>query len=270
MLDVPATLLAAIRHQRAAHYAEAATLYREALADAPDHPHTLYLYGLLQLGTGQAAAAVNGLGRAASLRPRHLAARLGLGRALLAEGHAADALAAADTVLAQEPGNVQALFLRGTALSTVGRHGDAIRVLREAVTAHPANAAAHLNLGNALADLDDREAAEVGVRRAIALDPTLIEAHISLWSHSKLARSVTACDDVLALRPDMAEAHWNLAVAALLAGDFMRGFAEYEWRKRHDRFRRDSIDLAGPVWSGDDPAGRPILVDAEQGYGETI
>jgi hypothetical protein len=55
-----------------------------------------------------------------------------------------------------------------------------------------------------------------------------------------------------------------------LAGDFTRGFVEYEWRKRHDRFRRDFIDLPGPVWSGDDPAGRTILVHAEQGFGDTI
>ena len=227
------------------------------------------------LAPGQTAAAVNSLGRAASLRPWHLAARLGLSRALLAEGQAAGALAAAETVLAQEPGNAQALFLCGTALSTLGRPADAVGVLREAIATDPANAAAHLNLANALADLDDLEAAEAGVRRAIALDPTLIEAHVSLGfvldlARRRLAAAVTACEDALALRPDMAEAHLNLAVAALVAGDFTRGFVEYAWRKRHDRFRRDFIDLPGPVWSGDDPAGRTILVHAEQGFGDTI
>lgn len=43
-----------------------------------------------------------------------------------------------------------------------------------------------------------------------------------------------------------------------------------EWRKRHDRFRRDFIDLPGPQWDGSDPAGRTILVHAEQGLGDTI
>jgi hypothetical protein len=56
----------------------------------------------------------------------------------------------------------------------------------------------------------------------------------------------------------------------LLAGDLPRGFAEYEWRKRHDLFRRDFIDLPGPVWEGIDPNGRTILVHAEQGLGDTI
>jgi hypothetical protein len=65
-------------------------------------------------------------------------------------------------------------------------------------------------------------------------------------------------------------AHWNLATAALFAGDLPRGFAEYEWRKRHDRYRRDFIDLLGPIWDGSDPTGRTIMVHAEQGLGDTV
>ncbi len=274
MLDVPATLLTAIRHQQAARLAEAETLYRAVLADDPDHPHAIYLYGLLQLGTGRTAAAVDSLGRATLLRPSHLAARLGWGRALLAEGQSGEALAAADAVLAQEPASAEALFLRGTAFSALGRPADAVAALRQAIAADPANAAAQLNLGNALADLDRLEAAEAAVRQAIALDPALVEAHVSLGfiltSRGRLTAAVAACEAAIALQPGLAQAHWNLAVAALLAGDFARGFAEYEWRKRHDRFRHDFIDLPGPVWTGDDPTGRTILVHAEQGFGDTI
>jgi len=274
MLNVPGTLLTAIKHQQAARYAEAETLYRAVLADDPDHPHAIYLYGLLQLRTGQTAAAVQNLGRATLLRPSYLAARLGLGRALLVERQPAEALFAADTVLQQEPDNAQALFLRGTALSALGRPADAVAPLRAALVADPANAAAHLNLGNALADLDELEAAEAAASQAVTLDPTLIEAHVSLGfiltSHGRLSEAIAACEAAIALQPGQAQAHWNLAVAALLDGDFARGFTEYEWRKRHDRFRHDFIDLPGPVWTGDDPGGRTILVHAEQGFGDTI
>jgi tetratricopeptide (TPR) repeat protein len=269
-----ATLLTAIRHQQAARHVEAEALYRAVLADDPNDSHARYLYGLLQLGTGQTAAAVSSLGRAASLRPFHVATRIGLGRALLAEGQPEAALGHADAVLAQEPSNAQALFLRGTALGSLGRAGTAVGVLRAAIAEDPANAAAQLNLGNALADLDELEAAENAIRRAIALDPKLVEAHVSLGfvltSRGELAAAIAACEAALRLRPGFAQAHWNLAVAALLAGDYTSGFAEYEWRKRHDRFRRDFIDLPGPVWAGDDPAGRTILVHSEQGFGDTI
>jgi len=274
MGNASATLLTAIRHQQAARHVEAEALYRAVLADDPNDSHASYLYGLLQLGTGRTAAAVDSLGRAASLRPSHLATRIGLGRALLAEGQLEGALAHADAALAQDPANAQALFLRGTALSTLGRPRIAVGVLRAAIAEDPANAAAQLNLGNALADLDQLEAAEAAIRRAIALDPGLVEAHVSLGfiltSRGQLEAAIAACEAALKLQPGLAQAHWNLAVAALLAGDFSRGFAEYEWRKRHDRFRRDFVDLPGPVWTGDDPAGRTILVHAEQGFGDTI
>jgi Flp pilus assembly protein TadD len=274
MVDASATLLTAIRYQQAARHVEAEALYRAALEDDPDDPHAVYLYGLLQLGTGQAMAAIGNLVRAASLRPTHVATRIGLGRALLATGRSEQALAAADAVLAQEPGNAQALFLRGTALSTLDRPTDAVGVLRAATVEDPANAAAQLNLGNALADLDQLEAAEAAIRGAIALDPALVEAHVSLGfvltSRGQLSEAIAACETALALQPGLAQAHWNLAVAALLAGDFARGFAEYEWRKRHDRYRRDFVDLPGQQWTGDAPAGRTILVHAEQGFGDTI
>jgi tetratricopeptide (TPR) repeat protein len=274
MLDVPETLLTAIRHQQAARNAEAETLYRAVLADDPQQPQANYLYGLLQLGTGRTAAAVGSLDRATLLRPSHHAARVGLGRALLAEGRSGEALATADAVLAQQPDNAQALFLRGTALSTVGRPAEAVVVLRRAIAADFANAAAHLNLGNALADLDDLAGAEAAIHQAIALDPSMLEAQVSLGfiltSRARLDEAIAACEAAIVMQPDFAQAHWNLAVAALLAGDYARGFAEYEWRKRHDRFRHDFIDLPGQVWSGDDPAGRTILVHAEQGFGDTI
>lgn len=274
MQDIAGTLLTAIGHQQAARYAEAEAAYRSVLDASPDEPSASYLYGLLQLRTGRASQAAHSLAHAVALRPAHIDCRLSLARALLSEGRGAEALAEADAVLDQQPANAPALFLRGTALGALGRHADAVAALRAAIAADPANATAHLHLGNALADLDALDAAEAAMCRAIALDRSLLEAHVSLGyvltARGRLAEAAIACEAAIALQPDCPQAHWNLAVAALLAGDYPRGFQEYEWRKRHDRFRRDFIDLPGPVWTGDDPAGRTILVHAEQGFGDTI
>jgi tetratricopeptide (TPR) repeat protein len=274
MRDVAATLLAAIHHQQAGRHAEADALYDAALTEHPDHPQARYLHGLLQLADGRPHAAARSLAQAASLRPAHLESWLYLGRAMLSLGRNQDALRAADRALACAPGHAQALLIRGTALNALRQPAESAIALRQAVTADPANAAAHLNLGNALADLDQLEAAETACCEALTRDPTLIEGWVSLGfiltARGRLPEAIAACESAIAMRPDCAQAHWNLGVAALLAGDYARGFAEYEWRKRHDRFRHDFIDLPGPVWSGDDPAGRTILVHAEQGFGDTI
>ena len=234
----------------------------------------LYLQALHLLRDGHAAPAAELLVAVAADLPAHEGARVNLVRALLAAGEPRRTLDAADAALAVLPDNAELHFARGTALNALGQPLAAREALRRAVALDPSHAPSHLNLGNACADLDDLDAAEHHIRAALARDPALVEAHASLGfvltSQGRLAEAVAACEAAIALRRDFVQAHWNLATAALLAGDFARGFAAYEWRKRHDRFRRDFVDLPGPVWTGDDPAGRTILVHAEQGLGDTI
>src|SRR3546814_9713721 len=72
-----------------------------------------------------------------------------------------------------------------------------------------------------------------------------------------------AHDRAVALDPDNAMLHWNRAMTLLLAGDYPEGFAEYEWRRR--RPDRPPRSFPSPTWDGSDPAGRRILLHAEQG-----
>jgi tetratricopeptide (TPR) repeat protein len=274
MSDVLNTLLAAIQHQRSARHADAEALYRSVLAAEPGHGYALYLYGLLLLETDRAREAAAILHQAAAARPDHTATLVNLGRALLADGRPAEALLAADRLLCLTPKHPEGAFLRGTALNALGQPALAVAALQCAIARDPTNAAAILNLGNACTDLDRLADAERHCREAIRLAPDLAEAHASLGfvltARGQLDEAIAACEAAIALRPDFAQAHWNQTVAALLAGDFALGFRKYEWRKRHDRFRRDFVDLPGPQWDGSNPAGRTILVHAEQGLGDTI
>lgn len=267
-------LLSAIEHQRAGRHAEADALYRSILAAEPDQGQALYLYGLSQFESGRTRDAAVTLQRAAAVRPGHAVTLLYLARALLAEQQPQAALAVLDRLLGKHTDEAEALFLRGTALNALRNPELAVAAFQQALAREPNHAAASLNLGNACADLDRLDEAERYCRAAIRYAPNLAEAHASLGfvltSLGRLAEAISACQAAIRLRPDFAVAHWNLAVAALLAGDFALGFREYEWRKRHDRFRRDFVDLAGPQWDGSDPAGRTILVHAEQGFGDTI
>jgi tetratricopeptide (TPR) repeat protein len=237
-------------------------------------PRALYLDGLHLLRAGHAAQAADLLESAVAALPTHRGAHINLVRALLAAGEPHRTLAAADAALAALHDHAELHFARGTALNALSKPLAARDALQRAIALDPGHAPSHLNLGNACADLDELESAEHHIRAALVRDPALVEAHASLGfvltSRGRLADAIAACDAAIALSPGFVQAHWNLATAALLAGDFARGFAAYEWRKRHDRFRHDFVDLPGPVWSGDDPAGRTILVHAEQGLGDTI
>ena len=274
MSDCTQTLLAAIACQRAADHATAEALYRSVLRRNPCEPQALYLLGLLLLATHRAAEAADCLRAAHAARPDHTGTLLNLTRALLAARRPIEALCASETLLAQDAGSAEVSFLHGTVLNALGMPAQAIPHFQHALARDPSHAAACLNLGNACTDLDRLEQAETHIRRAISLNPTLAEAHASLGfvltSLGKLDAAIAACQSAIDLRPDFAEAHWNQAVAALLGGDFALGFREYEWRKRHDRFRQDFVALPGPEWDGSDLNGRTLLVHAEQGLGDTI
>lgn len=240
----------------------------------PDTSLPRYLIALRHLSGGNTARAISDLRSLLAMDPCHAGARRNLLRALSLAGDHDAVVAETAHTLRDTPECAEPHYLRGTALSALARPHEARAALTTAVTLDPSHAAAWLNLGNAHVDLDDLVTAEAHCRRALALDPASIAAHVSLGfilaAQGRVAEGREALEEAIRREPDNPRAHWNLAVAALLAGDLPGGFAEYEWRKRHDQFRRDFIDLPGPVWDGDAPRGRTILVHAEQGFGDTI
>jgi Tfp pilus assembly protein PilF len=241
---------------------------------APDNGQALYLSGLLALQNGDAAEATLLLTQALRRFPGHAGMRRNLVRALLVAERWDQVVIQANAALAGTPDDGELHFARGTALNALGQHSRACGAFARALTLTPNHAASWLNMGNASADLDDLASAEAMYRTAISLDPALAEAHASLGylltMQGRVQQAIVSCEAAIRLRPDFAQAHWNLAIAVLLSGDLPRGFAAYEWRKRHGRHQADFPKLPGPMWDGSDPAGRTILVRAEQGAGDAI
>ena len=102
----------------------------------------------------------------------------------------------------------------------------------------------------------------------------MIEAHASLGffltARGRPAQAIAACEAAIELSPEYTPAHWNLAVAALLSGDLARGFAEYEWRKRHLPYCRRLRAATGPAMGWIRPHRPNHFGSAEQGFGDII
>lgn len=273
MSSLVARLLEAVDCQKRGAPDEAEAIYRAIIDHDPEQPNALYLYALLQLKDGRSGPAAAMLDRATLVRD-DVDVWLNLARARIAEGDAPAALAAARSALARGGPRTEALYLEGTALNACGRAAEAVAPLQDAARRDWSHAPTRLNLGNALADLDRLEAAEASIIEALQLDPTLPEAEISLGfvqaCRGRLPEAIATCERAIALVPQSGEAHWNLATALLLSGDYDRGFEEYEWRRSHPRFRHAYRRLPGPAWDGAPLAGRTLLVHAEQGLGDTI
>jgi tetratricopeptide (TPR) repeat protein len=159
----------------------------------------------------------------------------------------------------------------GSALGSLGRHAEAAKAFREAITIGPACADFYAGLGLALAWTDEYAEAESCLRKALALEPQHATAHLNL---AHLRKNEGQIDDAIAhyqqsLMYGAANslARKGLAVCHFLKGDFERGWKEYEAR----------IELGDvgnvhqePLWDGRPIAGKTLVVETEQGVGDTI
>ena len=72
------------------------------------------------------------------------------------------------------------------------------------------------------------------------------------------------------LAPTHPTAPFNLAVAYLLAGDYARGWAQYETRWNYEHLAGTLPPFAQPRWTGQDLRDKTIYVMGEQGHGDNI
>jgi tetratricopeptide (TPR) repeat protein len=215
------------------------------------------------------------------------------GNAALAAGDWSGAISAFSRAVASDLTDLPALFALGAALCESRKLSQGIEIFRRAVAMRPDDPQTHFNLGLALVRTQDFAAALPCYRRAIELQPDFAEAHNGLGNALlglarfdeataafARARDVTdasgnfdqaqdAARLALAIQPDNAEAHYNLGLMLLLKGDYPRGWTEYEWRHRVKEFAGE-FNFNGPAWTGDDLAGRCILIHAEQGFGDAL
>jgi hypothetical protein len=72
------------------------------------------------------------------------------------------------------------------------------------------------------------------------------------------------------LAPTHPTAQFNLAVAYLLAGDYARGWPQYETRWNYEHLAGELPDYPQPRWTGQDVKDKTVLVVGEQGHGDNI
>src|SRR5262249_49319668 len=91
---------------------------------------------------------------------------------------------------------------------------------------------------------------------------------IALGAQGRFAEALAANDEALRLQPEHAGARNCRGLWWLQAGDFERGWPEYEWRWRIRGVARRQFPQ--PLWDGSPSLGRTVLIHAEQALGDTL
>ncbi|MGA2441898.1 MAG: tetratricopeptide repeat-containing glycosyltransferase family protein [Tepidisphaeraceae bacterium] len=272
-MSVQEQLESGLSHHQAGRLAEAEAIYRQILAQNPDHIEAMNLLGTLAAQAGRLDAGLELMRRAVRLQPDSAQGYYNIGIALQRKGQLDEAIASYRQAIRLKPDFAEAYNNLGGALQEVGQFDEAIAACRQAIRLKPDHAGAHTNLGNVLTDMGQPDEAIACYRRAVQLKPDLALAHNNLGNALKdvgqLDEAIATCQQAVRINPDYAEAHWNLALALLMRGDFERGLAEYEWR-----WKVKSMWVAPafsqPQWWGENLGGRTILLFPEQGSGDAI
>ncbi|OIR07948.1 photosystem I assembly protein Ycf3 [mine drainage metagenome] len=235
-----ALLAEALDHHRAGRLAEAQALYLKLLKLAPGEAELHFNLGLALMQSGRAGPAAERWKKAVALDPGHVRAWTNLGIAQAALGDAAAAAAS----------------------------------LRRSLRLAPDLPESHSNLSIVLGQLGAPEEGETHARRALALNPAYAEAAnslgILLLQQARHDEAEAAFRQAIALNPGFAQAHFNLSLVLLAQGRLAEGWAEREWRLA------GGVDGAGarcfpqPAWTGEDLAGKTIVLYGEQGFGDSL
>jgi predicted O-linked N-acetylglucosamine transferase (SPINDLY family) len=225
------TLQKALRHHQAGRLAEAEALYRQVLANSPDHPETLHLLGVLVGQSGNHTTAIDLIGRAVTLEPSNAHGHCNLGEFYCRAGHCDRAIASFRRAIELEPGLAVAYGNLGNALKATGRHEEAVAAYLRAIALEPGLAEVVYNLGTAFQLLGQRDRAIAAFQRAIELRPDAARIHndlgVALQEADRLDEAVAAYQRAVALEPGLAEVHYNLGATWRLLGQLDDALAAY-------------------------------------------
>lgn len=249
-------------------------IYLAALAENDDLPVVHHRLGCGYFAQGDAANALAFFARARELAPDWAEAQHDFGVAAMALGFDVDAARAFGTAAGLRPEFAPSIANRVALLTRLGLPEHALDEATAALERHPDDARLWTGVSAALLTLDLAEAEQAAIR-AVRLDP----AQPAAWLCLGAAAARRADDDAaiaayrhgLDLDSAHAELHTALGLALLRVGELRAGFDEYEWRVRAPAYRRQVPATHGlPVWRGDPPNGRRILLLQEQGHGDTL
>ncbi|MEG5080507.1 tetratricopeptide repeat protein [Microcoleus sp. AT8-B4] len=257
-----------------ANYERAIANYEQAIALAPNDVEALQHLAYASIRQGKISDAIAYYDRALALQPDWAETDLAYLSSLSSPDKLDEDLAVCQQAIQASPASAQAHGNLGIVLHKQGKIEDAIACYQQALRLKPDFPQALNNLGKAFEEAGNMAEAIDCYRRAIVLKPGYINPLTSLGSalhdRGQFADALTYYSQAVKFNVASPESHLNLGLALLLAGDFQRGFCEYEWRLlvKEKQFRRHNF--IQPVWDGKNLEGKTILLCPEQGLGDAI
>ena len=280
------------------------------LAELPQavQAEMLHLQAACQHQLGQGEAAVQLVRRAIALEPSNASYLNTYGVILRKLKRIEEAVRSYERVIALTPDFADVYYNCGNALNELDRQQEAIARFERCLQLNPHHASAHHNVANCLRDLKRLDEALLHYASSAELEYQNPDMHCNwglAWQlQERWDKAIDAFQTAIAQKSDHAPSHinlgsalavqerfeeacrmlrigvqlddscndakFNLGLTLLTIGEFEEGWHYYDTRLRlPDKVRPP---LPTPMWDGEISSlhGEPLLVWAEQGYGDNI
>jgi tetratricopeptide (TPR) repeat protein len=177
-------------------------------------------------------------------------------------------------ILQAVPNQPDSLHLAGIVAFRLGRHEQSLALMEQAIARGVDTPLYLRNICEVYRTLGRLDEALASATRAVELSPSdplcLHNLAIIHYERLEIEQSIACAEQALLMNPALPGAHFELADALLLIGEWARGWEEYEWRFR--------IAGAAPLmpktdksqWDGALFDDATLLLIADQGFGDVI
>ncbi len=205
-----------LRHHRAGQLSEAETIYREVLAQNPDHIDALHLLGVIAHQVNRDDIAEQLIRRAIEIAPLIPDFHNSLGQAIQSSGRIDEAVDCYLRAIAMEPNFGDAFANLGIARRLQRQWPEAIAALQQAAVLQPNNLQVYLHLAAAHLAAENIDRAVDVLTTATQIDPTSAQAFSDLTAvlqkQNRLEAATAAARQATRLQPDRPRLQHNLGL----------------------------------------------------------
>ncbi|HSZ55891.1 MAG TPA: tetratricopeptide repeat protein [Tepidisphaeraceae bacterium] len=170
-MTIQQTFDLASQHHRSGRLQEAEALYRQVLAEQPNHAQSLHMLGMLAAQVGQPNAAIDLMRRSLALNPSWAEGHFNLGNVLWQAGRVGEAVVTLQQASQLAPNSSAAQNSLGLALAAAGQWDAAIDAYQRATALRPDSVVSMINLAAALRTVGRAQEAVEVLRRAQSIAP---------------------------------------------------------------------------------------------------
>lgn len=204
--------------------------------------------------------------------PHHALAHKGMAHVFFKQQQYQDALLhikKADSLL---PYDYNIIHLQGKILRSLHHFDEAVELFISMLEIDPNTIVPIFEIANTYNLQGKMEKALLCYEKILEIAPNIREAQYN-YAHTLkqmgyIEEAISLYEDIIERYPDYASVQFSLALAYLSVGNFEKGWPKHEWRWA--AYKESPYKFSQPIWDGSNPAGKTILIYAEQGLGDTF